>query len=100
MQSGWLQSRRDFVKAGAVAVAAADTLALSHERAHALAPNPVGKTWCPSPFGARDEVGASGRVGPAKVLQAARLIRAGRISRLGRDHEVGAEPVYDNGPSW
>lgn len=95
MQPGWLLSRRSFLKAGVVA-AAAPALALSHEQAHAqAAANPFGAPWWPSPFGAKDEIGASQRVTPGKVLEAARLIRTGRIFRLGRDYEAGM-PLFGN----
>lgn len=96
MQPGWLHSRREFLQAGAAAAAALQTLALSHERAHAqAAANPFGKEWWSSPFGREDEVGASQRVTVGKVLQAARLIRTGRIYRLGRDYEAGM-PLFGN----
>ena len=87
-------SRRGFLQSGVVAgvaagVAAGGALALSHQQAHAQAPNPFGRNWWPSPFGPTDEIGASQRVTPGKVLEATRLIKTGRIFQLGRVYEHG-----------
>jgi kynurenine formamidase len=56
---------------------------------------PIGPTWFPSEWGAKDQRGAANRITPARVHTAAGLIKEGKIFQLGRLYEHGM-PVYGN----
>ena len=50
---------------------------------------PIGPKWWPSPYGAKDEAGATNLITPEKVLAATKLIKQGKVIKLGRNYERG-----------
>jgi kynurenine formamidase len=59
--------------------------------------------WWPSPFGAKDQAGATNYITPEKVLKAVKLVKTGQIYELGHIYEgsmpqFGSRPYYINVP--
>jgi kynurenine formamidase len=56
---------------------------------------PIGPKWWPSPYGEKDEAGATNLITPDRVLAATKIIKKGKVIRIGRDYERGM-PLFGN----